>query len=396
MRFDVRLVVGSCAFALALAGCSSSSSSPPAPTSTANAVYPTFATITVPNVSATSATFSFDIGWVDPVAKQYYLADRTNNGVSVFNTTTQTYVSTAGQGAFTGLGIGSPPAANTGGPNGVLSIGGGILFAGDGNSTTKVLNATTGAVLANIPMVNPVVTAQPQLAGTQCNKTGTPTVGAGNLRADELAYDPVDNEVLMINDASCPAFGTFISTIAPYPVLGTVVFPTATAGAEQPTWDPGQSKFLMALPATIANPGGELDLIDPKTFAITAKFGEPNGCQANGTALGPSEQVFLGCSNVTGPLVIMNATNGATVATFGGIGGCDEVWYNPTAKRFYGACSNNTFGPLVAVIDATTNKMVTTLPATTGAHSVAVDPAVDRIYVPQRATPNFGITTFGP
>ena len=403
MRFDVRLVIGSCAFALGLAACNGSSSSSPNPASTANAAYPVSSTLSIPGVN-TAAGFSFDIGFVDPAANQYYLADRTTKGIDVVNTTTQTYVSTAGAGSFVGVSTcttkGQVPS-NCGGPNGVLSIGGGILFAGDGNSQVKVLNATSGAVLQTITTVNPVVSAQPLLAGTQCNSAGTPTAGTavgptstGNGRDDEMAYDPTDHEVLVINDVACPAFGTFISSVAPYNVINTVVFPTATAGAEQPTWDPGQSKFIMALPATIANPGGEIDLIDPHSFAITARFAEPNSCAAAGTALGPNEHVFLGCGNINGPLVIMNATNGATVATDPPTGGCDEVWYNPTKNSFYAACSNNVFGPLITVVDASSNTTVTTIPIAAAAHSIAVDPSVDRIYSPQ-GTPVFGIVTYG-
>jgi hypothetical protein len=383
--------IGFCALALVLSACGAGSNGPvagpvqlPAGNPNPPTTYAAGGQIAIPGIPPASGIFSFDIGFVDPVARVYLLADRNNKGVDVVDLTSLTFQRVAGGGTFTGLGIGTPAAANTGGPNGVASVGGGILFAGDGDSTTKVINFLTGATLANIPMVNPVTTPQLQLAGTQCNATGTPTTGAANLRADELAYDPRDNVVLIINDASCPAFGTFISSVAPYNVLGSVAFTTATAGAEQPTWDPTQGKFLMALPATIANPGGEIDVIDPKTFAITNKFSEPGSCKANGTALGPNETLFLGCSSIA-PLVLMNAATGATIATVPNTGGCDEVWFNPIANRFYAACSNFTT-PAIFVVGLTGN-LIATIPTAIGgaAHSVAVDPAVDRIFYPQRA-----------
>jgi hypothetical protein len=399
LRFSLvagaRAAVSLSVLTLTLSACNSSTSSTTPATLPGNA-YPTTTKIAVPNVPNASW---FDISWVDPAASQYYLADRANAGVTVINTKTKTYVSTAGSKQFTGQSIGG--AANTGGPNGILSIGGGIVFAGDGNSTLKVVNVNTGAVLASIPTVNPCTTNPCQgvsltpLAGNQCGTPATPTSGTANLRADELAYDPADNIILIINDVSCPAFGTFVSAAAPYTVLGSIAFLTATAGAEQPTWDPTQKKFLMALPATIANPGGEIDVIDPKTFSTTGVFAQPNMCNGNGTALGKSENLFVGCT--VGPLVIMNATNGATIASFPPYTGCDQVWFNPVANRFYAACSNfptaaNPYSPVAVVIDATFNSLVTVIATGTGAHSIAVDSTDDTIYIPLRGS---GVSTFG-
>lgn len=356
------------------------------------ATYGTFNVVAVPNVPPKSGAWSFDISFVDPNLHEYFLADRTNSGIDIISLVNNSFVGVAGAGGFVGV---AAAGSNFSGPNGVLSIGGGNLMAGDGNSTLKVVNVNSMQVTANIPVVNPY-TGPPlvALAGGQCNATGSPTVGAANGRADELAYDPADNEVLIIDDAACPAFGQFVSTVAPYNVLGTVAFTTATAGAEQPTWDPTQKKFIMALPATIANPGGEIDLIDPKTFAVTSKFAEPATCNGNGTALGLNETLFVGCSNAAGPLVLMNAATGATIATVAGSGGCDEVWYNPNANRFYGACSNFTGGPNLAIVSPT-GTMLATLATGTGAHSVAVDPFTEHIFVPQRANGNNGVVVYG-
>jgi hypothetical protein len=381
------------ALAVGLSACtgggSTGSYNPYTPSNAPNATNPSktyvlTSQVSVPNVPPKSGTWSFDIGYVDTATKEYYLADRTNSGVDLISLlNNNSFLGVAGAGAFVGL---SALGSNFSGPNGVAPIGNGNVMAGDGNSTTKIVNINSMLVVANIPNVNPYTgPALTALAGGQCNASGTPTTGSANGRADELAVDPTDGVAFIVNDISCPAFGTFISTTPPFNVLGTIAFTTATAGAEQPVWDPTQNKFLMAIPATIANPGGEIDVIDPKTFAITNVFPEPANCMGNGTAIGASENLFIGCSNVAGPLVIMNATNGATIATISGSGGCDEVWYNPTANRFYGACSNYTGGPNLAVIDASTNTLIAAPATSTGAHSVAVDPATDKVFVPQRA-----------
>ena len=397
-------LVGLIALAVGLSACSSGGSNgsynPYTPSGTPTTgtnppkTYATFSVVAVPNVPPKTGSWSFDISYADPATHEYYLGDRTNSGIDLVSLlNNNAFLGVAGGGTFVGA---SAAGSNFSGPNGVAPIGNGNLMAGDGNSTIKVVNVNSMALVASINAVNPY-TGPPltALAGGQCNASGTPTTGAANGRSDELAVDSADNEALMINDAACPAFGTFISTVAPYSILGTIAFTTATAGAEQPTYDPTQKKFLMAIPATIANPGGEIDVIDPHSFAINAAYPEPASCNGNGTALGASENLFIGCSNAAGPLVVMNATNGATLATISGSGGCDEVWYNPTANRFYAGCSNYTGGANVAVIDASTNTMLTTLTTGTGAHSVAVDPATDKIFVPQRANGNNGLTIYG-
>lgn len=326
---------------------------------------------------------SFDIGWVDPKAGQYYVADRNNSGVSVINTQSGGFLLTAGAGSFTGT-----AASPRGGPNGVVSIGNGIVFAGDGNSTMKVVNANTGALLATTPAVNPYT--GPPIPAT-CGGTGIPTTGAANARVDEMAFDPTDGVVLAMNDASCPPFGTFFSTTAPYAAVGGFALPTANGGAEQPTWDPGQGLFILAIPFTIPNPNGEIDLISPTTHAIVKAVGLTSPCQPNGTALGKNETLFLGCGN-TAQILTVSATNPATIITaLTGHGGCDEVYYNPTADRFYAACSND-MTPDIVVTNGSGALITTITQGLGGSHSVAVDPVQDHVFVP---TQRSGLAIFG-
>ncbi|MFN2461627.1 MAG: YncE family protein [Candidatus Velthaea sp.] len=173
-------------------------------------------------------------------------------------------------------------------------------------------------------------------------------------------------------------------------------------GVEQPVWDPVQDVFLVMIPGTSANPNGEVDVISPKTFQITKVFPIATNCQPNGGALGNNENLYLGCSATTGTLqtLVMNATNGAIIATIPGVAGGDEVWYSSSTNRFYCACSNNPAsagGPVLLVVDAGTNTVFQTIPTTAGAHSVAVDPASDLIFLPQRPTnaANDGVYVFG-
>jgi hypothetical protein len=72
-------------------------------------------------------------------------------------------------------------------------------------------------------------------------------------------------------------------------------------------------------------------------------------------------------------------------ANIGGITGADEVWYDGGDNRYYTASSANISGPLLGVINATTNLLVETIPQSGGSHSVAADSRRNLIYVPQTA-----------
>lgn len=410
---------------LALSACSSTSTTPAAPSTSNNGstAYSLYATVTIPNVPKGSW---FDISYVDASQSNYLLADRSASpstaGVAVVGTGgatgTPTYVRTAGAGFFQG--VATAPAAdgafaNNSGPNGVVPVGGGVVFAGDGNSNLQVVNESTGQVLTPTPAGCQSTT--PPLSSSS-NVCGIWT--GGQNRVDEGAYDPADNIVVMNNDVengtgTAPVlapnpFGTFFSAASPYTILGKVQYPTAAGtgacasagpGLEQPTWDPSQGVFLQSIPCTTTNPGGEVDLVSPKTFSVVKVFPAPANCNPNGSALGPNEELLLGCSTATANLVVMNATNGATLATItgagtGATGGADEVWYNPGDNRFVAASGNNTNpaynsgGGAAFVIDAGTIAacctLVAAIPTSTGAHSVAVDPATNRVYLPQRGS----------
>jgi DNA-binding beta-propeller fold protein YncE len=78
---------------------------------------------------------------------------------------------------------------------------------------------------------------------------------------------------------------------------------------------------------------------------------------------------------------VMDARDGAIVATIFDVGGSDEVWFNPTDRNYYLAARDNPTGPVLGVIDATTNRWITNIPTAKDAKSVAVDPVHGRVYV---------------
>jgi hypothetical protein len=289
---------------------------------------------------------AFDISWIDSASGHYYLADRSNGAIDIVDIATNRLI-----GQVTGF-VGATGRNDTSGPDGVVTtFSNRELWAGDGDSTVKVVDLTTDKIVATI-------------------STG------GKFRADEMAYDPKDNVLLVANNADDPPFGSLIS-VGSRTVLKRITFSDSTNGAEQPQYDPSTGMFYISVPATNANPGGEIDVIDPVAMSVTARYGLTN-CGPNGSAIGPGHQLLAGCGNPH-RAVIIDRTNGAVLGDFSNVGGADEVWFNPGDHRYYLA---ETAFQNLGIIDANTLRFVAELQSGVGAHSVAADLASNHIFVP--------------
>lgn len=333
------------------------SSARPAPSGSVRLI----AVIPVPGKPLTS----FDISWVDEPTETYFLADRSNFAVDMFN---------AEDNSFLGRvdGFAGPSTSNdTAGPNGVVAIHSlHQLWAGDGNSTVKVID-----LKADPPRVIDVIS------------TG------GAARADEMAFDEKDHVLLAANDAEDTPFVTFISTDT-HQVLGKIFFDgvqadLATNGLEQPLWDADTQRFYLSVPEINGNPAtGEIAVIDPQTMAVTKTY-PVSQCQPAGLAQGPFDNLLVGCANhddVIFPpnLIVLNIRTGAVIANITQVGGADEVWFNRGDRRFYVAARDNPTGPVLGVIDAATNTWLQNVPTAFNAHSVAADRKNNHIFVPLR------------
>lgn len=292
----------------------------------------------------------FDISWVDPVAGKYYLGDRTSKSIDVIDTRTNTLI--AQIGGFVGQ---SPKGPKSFGPSGVVAIPGSqTVWAGDGDSTVKVVDLAAKKIVDSI-------------------STG------GTARADELAYDDRDQIIIIGNDADEPVFLTLISAQSGHKILGKIPLPEATDGPEQPVWDRAMRRFYVAVPATKANPGGEIIAVDPVSLKITDRF-PLEACGPHGLALGPSQNLLIGCRNKA---VIMNLRHPGSSITVAEGGGSDEVWFNPGDDKYFLASARKG----LRIIDAITNTWIGAVETGPGAHSVAADPVTNQVYVPIAANP---------
>ncbi len=327
--------------------------------------YSQIALIKIPGVPPATGAFSYDIGWVDPGTHRYFLADRTNNGIDVIDTTSNRYLYTMAQRQFVGF-TGKPA---TSGPDGILIVPDTqIAWVGDGRSRVKAVSVRSGLVLATIS------------TGTTAN------------RADELAYDPVDHLIAIANNEDDPPYLTFISTTE-RKAVGKLTFPDATDGLEQPAYDPTTGMFFLSVPETKASHGGAIARIDPKTMKLVAMH-PVTACNPTGLVAGPQQRLLVGCGAITAGAhaqsLVMDAKDGHIVAAITQVGAEDQVWYNPGDNRYYLAARNMTatgmkgglVTPVLGIVDASTNQWIANVPTGAGAHSVAVDPTTNRAYVP--------------
>jgi hypothetical protein len=316
-------------------------------------------TVAVPVSAANNtagALYSFDISWVDQGTGAYYLADRSNKAVDIVEAETivTQIAPNNGHAPFAGFVPCSPPAGanDCAGPNGVVAAFP-WLFVTDAPSRVLSFDLRT----------NP-----PTTVSEVFTKDGEKT------RADELAYDPQDGLLLVINNASSPPFGTLIKVDKATGAL-TVVTNTpfdaahgvdATDGAEQPVWDPGTGKFYLSIPEISGDGSTNLHgavLRISTTGEVEAQY-PVDLCGPAGLALGPNENLLVGCNtvfdtaggkwttnadrdtNTAAPqYVILDAITGNVDANVLGVGAGDEVWFNEGDGRYYTASSGSPLAP---------------------------------------------------
>jgi hypothetical protein len=341
----------------------------------------------IPGVG-TGTNFGFDLGIV--VGNRYYVTDRNNAAVDVFNTGDSTLVAQIkGTGANAFAGLKSSNAAS--GPDGINAVGN-LLYVGDVNSV-KIVDPAAQQVIKTI------------------------TVGTQGVRADEGCVDAVHGLYMISTPEASTPYATFINTTT-QAVVATVTF-TDPAGApamglEQCRYDAASDTFFVNNDGTTANPHGELVSMTGASIraipaggtvnytALAGMQGFPEGnCDPTGLALGPGSDIAVNCREVTtgAPLLvqIMNRNTGQ-ILTSVSAGGGDQLEYDPATDRYYSAASRWTASgtaatggacsaaspctPVLQVIDASSRALVARVATGNNAHSVAVDPVAFKAFVP--------------
>ena len=329
------------------------------------------------DVASAKGLGTFDISYVDPTLGLYVLSDRTNASVDFFNTRTDQFIRRVG--GFAGV-VNNPTTgaadSNLSGPDGVTIVADREVWAGDGDSTVKVISIAAGKVLDTI-------------------STG------GKMRSDEMAWDKADHILAVANDADTPPFVTLIDTDSHH-ILQKIYFdgtngtPDATlTGIEQTQWSPETGQFYVSVPQIVANDPtkGGVAVINPKTLAVTAVY-PVSDCTPAGLALGPNHQALIGCSaafgtspNVVSQSLVINIETGAVVKAIPEVGGSDEVWFDPSSENYYLAARGDTTStgkvtPELGTVNALDNWFENAVSTSVSAHSVAADAVTRRVFVP--------------
>ena len=113
----------------------------------------------------------------------------------------------------------------------------------------------------------------------------------GRLLTEKLAYSPRSNLVLVANPLESPENSSFVSVINT--TSWRVDFPHAVGTLQQLAWHSATEKFYVSIRATEANPGGEIDEIDPLTLKITNVISLAS-CHPTGIAFGPDQKPLRG------------------------------------------------------------------------------------------------------
>lgn len=336
---------------------------------------------------------SFDISFVNPDRAEYYLADRTNKGVDVIDTSTNTFKKRIFSAAFPFAGIQADN--NHSGPDGVVARGR-CLYAGDGDSTLKVFDIDQGP------------------NGTLLQRVDTGAVP--KTRLDEMALSGDGRFLLAVNNAADPPFATLFPVDDDSCTVGAgfqieadpSVIPSGQGlSIEQPTWVQLTQRFVVSVPTTANNPtptcsygsvnpgnppcSGAILVIDPANAVTPVPLADTIrlvNCGPNGATVGPHGNVMVGCTpgNQSTDLetTVINAKT-FNYVDVGDLTGSDEVWYNSGSNRYYTGSSANPGGAVLGVVNGTTNFLVEKIPQSPGSHSVAADSRRNRIYVPENA-----------
>ena len=352
-------------------------------------------TLPVPNI-ASGINFTYDGGQV--ADGKFYLTDRNNKGVDVYDTATLLFIGTAqgiGALAFTGQAFNPDGSANNDqtGPNSLQKIPGtNKLYVTDVNSV-KVVDTNSLQVVKVIPIPGPT--------------------GLTGNRTDGSCLDAEHHIFMGMN--STDSFITFINTdtdtiIARYDYDQAI----NPQGLEVCAYVPSLQKFFVNNDGNDINLNGQLDSFSLASVqAAKPVLDTPiplADCNPNGLAVGPNNEAVIACDTsgqgVAGegkPLITMIADlANRKVAYTIPFGGSDLASYDPVTKRYFLGSRNWQAGgkvvmslpknPSLGIIDAVTHKALTPVPAGKGAHTAVVDSSKAYVFVP--FTPTSGSADF--
>ena len=298
----------------------------------------------VPNI--TTQTPSMDAVEIDQAAHRLYVADRSNQGVDIFD------ISAASAKYLQTIAMPSDPNGLAFAPD--LSR----LFVGVGNGSVVVVDINPTSPTAN-KVINEV-------------KTGAKSVDLLDYSAARhlvYASNGVEGSITSIDSGTGEVKGQFKVGFA----------------LEQPRFDPADGMLYVTSPDADA-----LFRLDPNDGTVKKKL-TLGGCQPTGLAINPkSNQAVIACRN---SILSYDLKNGMSEKFLEQPGG-DIVSYDPKVDRFFVGAPFKPSKGAVAMFGGTPIVYIKTVVTGAGGKSAAYDEANDIVYTPDTRPNKAGLASF--
>jgi DNA-binding beta-propeller fold protein YncE len=290
--------------------------------------------------------------FVDQNTGKGFLTNRSNKAIDIFDTRTDKLLM-----RIEGF-VGTRESSPVSGPQGVVTVNGGSeAWAGDGDSSIKVIEVATGKI-------------------TDVLHTG------GKKRIGELAYDSQDQIVLAANPNDAPPFVTLYSAKPGHRLLATIPFPSATDGIEREGYFLPTGAFYVPLPKLDhSDVTGGLAEIDPRAGKLVTIHRMEN-CVPHNLAEVDGALLYVACDYPGGHLALFDPKLGKLVAMLPALGGSGQNAANDRVHQYYDAINRHPDGPRLLVVDTRTRRQLQAIPAAKGAHAVAVNSGNGHVYLP--------------
>ena len=300
----------------------------------------------IPSLAGKRGQFDFALN--DPKAHLFFAADKADHGVDVFEGTTSDLT------FRTTVAMGSEPHGLTLAPD--LHR----VYVGNLDGTVQVID------------VNPV------------SQSFLKVIAKINTKApkgiDLMGYDPVHHKLFAASPDN--------STLFDIDVLKNTVTKAITTkkGIEEPVFNPVDGLIYLTI-----NPAGSLYRIDPVADRIISETKLASECGApNGLAINPkTQQALIGCDKIP---ILWDLKHDRLIRSFGEVGFCDQVVYDPASDRFFTAGQNSNF--IVAIFGGNPVRYYNTVQTHADSRAVAYDPATKVVFQPDGNRSKSGALAF--
>ena len=290
----------------------------------------------------------FDFALNDPKTHLFFAADKADHGMDVFDGTTSDLVFRET------IPLGSEPHGLT------LAPDLGRVYVGNLDGTVQVIDITP--------------TSQSFLKVIAKIKTGAPK------GIDLLGYDQDHHKLF----AAAPDNSTLFDINVLHNTVTRAI--NTKKGIEEPVFNPADGMLYLTV-----NPANTLYKIDPVSDRIVSESILSSDCGApNGLAINPkTQQAMIACDKLP---ILWDIRHEKAIRSFGEVGFCDQVVYDPGSDRFFLAGQNSNF--IVAIFGGSPVRFYNSVQTHADSRAVAYDPGTHVVFQPDGNQSKSGALAF--